>query len=301
MISIRFRYIRLYLTCCFGLIFGFFFHPNVFLASTPETMFYNQSSVDDVSGDESLFRKVFEIVPRNIWQTYKTTKLPVAAKKCQKTWLKNSSFTYRFCDDLEIERYIADNWDPAFLLFFKSLPLGVMKADLWRYMVVATEGGVYSDIDSQCISLLDKWSFPDCSNPEHVLILGLENDIDFCQWTFAATKNHPALIYVCHFLFENWKKNGIDISNPHFVHATTGPAIWTLALKSFLGVDSNLKSIQIYDQYVQDISFRKYINSKGVWLFPQKTFNGEWSCNLYGSQNFSNGYVKWISEKNNLQ
>lgn len=102
------------------------------------------NSQSSINSNSNIFTKI----PRKIWQTYKTSKLPKQAKAAQKTWLSASQFDYLFFNDNDIECYILENWDSNTYDFFKALPLGVMKADLWRYLIICTEGRVYSDIDS---------------------------------------------------------------------------------------------------------------------------------------------------------
>lgn len=245
-------------------------------------------------------------IPKMIWQTYKTKSLPKDAKKLQKTWLsRNPDYAYSLWDDADIARYIHKNWNHDTECFFYALPLGVMKADLWRYLILATEGGVYSDVDSKCCSSIDSWASDVTKNSKHVLLVGLENDTHFCQWTIAATAQHPAMKHVCEFLVDNWKIKGIDTQDPNFVHATTGPGVWTDALIDYLRISlqdapPGKAARYVYDLYTQDSSFRKHINKKGVYLFPREFYAGQASKNLYGSRNFGDGYARWIDERDAL-
>ena len=40
---------------------------------------------------------------------------------------------------------------------FTSYPLGVMKADFWRYCIMFVEGGIYSDIDTESYVPINQW------------------------------------------------------------------------------------------------------------------------------------------------
>lgn len=169
-----------------------------------------------------------------------------------------------------------------------------MKADLWRYCVLSTEGGVYSDIDSICILPVDRWIQDNLFITSDVLLIGLENNHDYCQWTLMSTKDHPAMKYVVEYLVNNFKKNGIDTSNPHFVHATTGPSIFREAINSFLNLDG--LSGDVFNKYIDDPAIRNDIQKKGIYLLSKDAFEFTYSRNLYGSQNFTDGYVQWIEE-----
>ncbi len=239
-------------------------------------------------------------IPSKIWQTYKTKELPSPARRAQNTWLKrNGEYEYVFFDDGDIEQYIVNNWDDHTLAFFKALPLGVMKADLWRYLIITTEGGVYSDIDSVCSQSIRKWSTVVPKNTDHILLLGLENDVHFCQWTLAASSQHPAMKYVCEYIVDYWLRYGINLRNPHFVHESTGPGIWTDALSGYMGVPYQ-SSKQIYGRYLQDPVFKQHVNKLGIWLLPASYYAGECSQNLYGSQSFGDGYIRWGVERDRL-
>ena len=237
------------------------------------------------------------IIPRYVWQTYKTKDLPSRVSSLRDGWIdKNPGWKNILYDDADIERYMKENWDNRMYVFYKALPLGVMKADLWRYLVLNTHGGVYSDIDSKCIIPINYW-FHDFAGP-NALVIGLENDVHFCQWTMYTTKDHPALNHVCNFILEKYEKDGIDIKNPHFVHATTGPAIWTNALKSYLDLEHLSNARNIYEMYTKD---KSYFVNKGVYILSEDYFNTIYTSNLYGSVFFGDGYVKWTDEANKLR
>lgn len=103
---------------------------------------------------------------------------------------------------------ILDAWDAL-----ASPP--VLRADLWRYLVLACNGGVYADTDATCLKPFERWS----RDPEHpqtvpvafttpALIVGVEADVgdrldwhewwprplQIAQWTLASARGHPVLI-----------------------------------------------------------------------------------------------------------
>lgn len=240
-------------------------------------------------------------IPRKIWQTYKSKQLPYPARQCQLTWLqKNPNYEYHFFDDEDIEKYIRNQWDDRTLTFFKALPVGAMKADLWRYLIVTTEGGVYSDIDSVCCKPINSWTTKVPKHDNHVLILGMEKWDCFCQWTIAATRQHPAMQYVCEYVINHYFNHGIDLNRERFVIFTTGPGIWSEALSSYMGL-ANLSAPEIYDRYLLDPGFRNRINKLGIWIEPVSYYDGKCSQNLSGSSTFGDGYISWITEQDRLK
>lgn len=237
-------------------------------------------------------------IPRHIWQTYKTKTLPASASKLKDTWTsKNPDWEYHLYDDNDIEKYIKDRWNDSMYSFFKALPIGVMKADLWRYLILTTHGGVYSDIDSECIIPIDKW-FHDFTTKD-ALVLSPEkgSTVHFCQWTIYTTKEHPAMRFICNYILDNYEWNGIDMTSEHFVHETTGPGVWTEGIRAFLKMP-DLSPQELYESYKKD---SKPFIEKGIYILPIDTFDGIYTKNMYGSQFFNDGYVKWIDERDKLK
>ncbi len=79
----------------------------------------------------------------------------------------------------------------------------VLRVDFLRYLILALEGGVYSDVDTFLERQIQDW-VPLEHRSHTRLIVGLEADstppvpgtkyeVQFCQWTLAATPDHPAM------------------------------------------------------------------------------------------------------------
>ncbi len=221
-------------------------------------------------------------IPPHIWQTYKTTNLPMSALEAHSTWVSlNREFSCHVFDDLDIELYMQQHWPSSFLTCFRALPIGAMKADLWRYLILASEGGVYSDIDSVCLLPIRHWPLTESG---HMLLLDLDCDqSQFCQWTLAATPNHPAMQYVCYYVLSQWQKQGllIDTDGKINVLNTTGPKIFTRAIKSYLGESPDVGACDILKKYERDAQYRKRLNVLGIFFTNKGFFSGEGSKNLF--------------------
>lgn len=79
----------------------------------------------------------------------------------------------------------------------------VLRADFMRYLILALEGGIYSDMDTEALRPVNEW-VPDELKHRTKLIVGIEADstppvqgttyeVQFCQWTLAGEAGHPAL------------------------------------------------------------------------------------------------------------
>jgi mannosyltransferase OCH1-like enzyme len=230
------------------------------------------------------------LIPKIIWQTYRTDDLPRKALKAQKSWKKqNPKWEYQFCDDSEIGAFMDREYGGELAQLFHSLPLGVMKADLWRYAVLYKYGGVYTDIDTTCLVPLASWQMR-----WETLRVALENRMHFCQWTIAAAPGHPVLRAVLQLILER-KRRGMNSSYPHFVHQYTGPGVWTDGIRTALGVSSSLSAAEIYQAH------RHRAEKKGVLLLPPLSFEGWFVHHAFASTEYSTRqYVSWRTERKKL-
>lgn len=235
-------------------------------------------------------------IPRTIWQTYKTQQLPARARECQQSWKAQTDCEYHFLDDNQIKQFIRREMPPRVFKVFEALPLGVMKADLWRYCVVYVKGGIYADIDSMALQPLSAWNIL----PQHKFVFGLENDVHFCQWTFASVPGHPILKAVINLVVAECEK-GVDTSDEHFVHHHTGPGIWTRAIHQVLGYPREQKARHTYNLYQTQSEHRQRFEQLGMRLEDRPYFYSQMVRNLYGSTQFTDdGYVSWLKERDQL-
>lgn len=133
---------------------------------------------------------------------------------------------------------------PEVLEAYAALPLPVLKADFFRYLILLARGGVYSDIDTSALKSAVEW-IPESVPREAVgLVIGIEADpdrpdwhewysrrIQFCQWTIQSKPGHPVLREVVAQITAETlkrKRSGLlakfDDKN---VIEFTGPAVWT--------------------------------------------------------------------------
>jgi mannosyltransferase OCH1-like enzyme len=253
-----------------------------------------------------LYNKCFSLklaknhnIPKTIWQTYKTKILPNDAIKPQNTWInKNKDWELILYDDNDIENYIEKYWGYRMMDFYKNLIIGAMKADLWRYLILTTHGGVYTDIDTICNRPIDSWIYDlDLKNKKNVLLVSIEpNYLYFCQWTVLSTANHPAMKHISEYVLLNYEKNGINYHDPNFVFNTTGPSIWSNAIINYLKLD-HMSVREVYFYYLTN---KTEIENKGIYFIPWYSFTITYSVNLAGSSTFGNNYESWKKKSANL-
>jgi mannosyltransferase OCH1-like enzyme len=175
------------------------------------------------------------LIPKIIWQTYKDPKdtLAIYMHEAMDTWKNlNPEYEHRYMDDTQAAEFIKNEYGQEWYDIFIGLPVGVMRGDLWRYMVIYKYGGVYADLDTECLKPISSWMIEDKQ-----FIVCPETSDHFCQWTFASTAGHPILKSVLDLI--KHRLLSPEYGSPHFVHTHTGPAIWTDGINKALQINVN--------------------------------------------------------------
>ena len=231
------------------------------------------------------------MIPKIIWQTYKDSfdQLQPYMVDAVNTWKNlNPDFEYRYMDDTQAAEFILNEYGQEWHNIFVNLPVGVMRGDLWRYMIIYKYGGVYADLDTECLNPINTWL-----NEDYDMIVCPETDIHYCQWTFAASAGHPVLKSVLDTIKE--KLLNPEYGSPHFVHTHTGPSIWTEGINKALDFK--------IDNLINDYLLLNSCNNAKLYKFH--CYGGEnWRIfhfidvkHIYGSQKWNDGnYIQWIED-----
>lgn len=93
--------------------------------------------------------------PKIIFQTWKTHDLPKQFEYWSSTWKKYNSYDYILWDDAENRAFVAEHFD-WFLPVYDGYDAGIKRADAIRYMFLYTYGGIYADLDFECLKSFDE-------------------------------------------------------------------------------------------------------------------------------------------------
>lgn len=90
-------------------------------------------------------------IPRIIHQLARTAEIPPHLQGCQASWRRlNPEFEYHLWTEQTLEAWVAEH-TPEFLSLFRAYPRSICRADLGRYLLLDRIGGVYADLDCQCL------------------------------------------------------------------------------------------------------------------------------------------------------
>lgn len=194
-------------------------------------------------------------IPKIIHQTYKSHELP--PQICvivDELKAKNLTWEYRFYTDDDIIHYIKTYFDERTLMAYQKInPVyGAGRADLFRYLVLYREGGVYLDIKSTCIYPLDDvikdddvfvtahWQNDKGQIWENAGIyqclteLGLQYG-EYQQWFIICEKNSPIMKHIIDYIINNilnyraWHY-GLKSYGKRGVLFVTGPVAYSKAI-----------------------------------------------------------------------
>ena len=141
-----------------------------------------------------------EQITRLIFQTHaRTTFLSPMQYWAMRSWIdRNADYRYVFYDDEDGQRFVAEFTHPllssaqvddirlAVALVRLHLPMAAY-ADLLRYMLILTYGGVYVDSDAACIDPLSSWI--DYEQDSFII----QSNMDL-QWILIAAPGHPIIL-----------------------------------------------------------------------------------------------------------
>jgi len=223
--------------------------------------------------------------PGYIWQTWKVGPSSGAfdehLRPLEASWTeKHPGFVHEVITDLAAEhliRYLFASV-PEVPEAYSAMPVPVLKADFFRYLILLARGGIYSDIDTEALKSAVDWLPSRVDRSAVGLVVGIEADpdrkdwadwysrrIQFCQWTIQAKSGHPVLRDIVARITEktlDLKAKGqlrhgrapADVSIVEF----TGPAVWTDTIFDYF----NNRDYFEFDSKSENITAQDFFNVK---------------------------------------
>lgn len=96
------------------------------------------------------------MIPRLTHQTWKQKALTREFATYRQSWVeKHPEWEHRFYDDRDCRAFIEDDF-PEWLDIFDGFSRPIQRFDLFRYLVIYRHGGLYIDMDMQCLKPVDR-------------------------------------------------------------------------------------------------------------------------------------------------
>jgi len=176
------------------------------------------------------------MIPKQIWQTspFEYEELPYYLKVMAETWQElNPDYKYNYVSDLNCQKMILTDYGQEYLDLYKSIDIGFVRADFWRYLILKKHGGFYADIDTYCLKSLSDWITIDA---EMVVAKETFGDLGtvILQWFFGTTPDNQYISNIVKIMLDkvNDKSLGNQITTTH-----TSPWVFTEGIESIKKID----------------------------------------------------------------
>lgn len=188
--------------------------------------------------------------PGYIWQTWKNT--PASGdfderfREGEASWtVLHPTFVHEVITDSVAGHLVRHLYAsvPDVIEAYDALPVPVLKADLFRYLILLARGGIYTDIDTKALKSATDWVPPEVPRSAYGMVIGIEADpdradweqwysrrIQFCQWTIQSKPGHPILRDLVADITEETLRRKAErrlTKDTKGIVEFTGPATWT--------------------------------------------------------------------------
>lgn len=160
--------------------------------------------------------KYSQKIPFIIHQTYFTKKLnPDIFQTCMTIKNMNPEYDYAFYDDKSCREYISAHYPSDYLKAYDMVIPGAYKADVFRYLLLYREGGIYMDCKSSTMVPLRDFIPTDAT----FVVFRDRPKGSLLNSFMAVTPNHPIIKLVIEMTISNilarrYNNNSLDITGP---------------------------------------------------------------------------------------
>ncbi|KAL8786215.1 MAG: hypothetical protein Q9213_002904 [Squamulea squamosa] len=211
----------------------------------------------------STHQNTLQPISKKIWQINFDHPNFETLQKSIWTWsTKNPSYDHKVLDGDSGRQFVQKHYshDPYIMNTYLELKSLILRADYLRYLVLAAQGGIYSDLDTNAVRPIDTWLAEDSSKKTRAMV-GIEWDqlggpttpeglympLQFCQWSLAFSAHHTLMVWmvkaVTRGLHDLARVHGVRLSELHpksneDVLFTTGPVKWSQEIFAYLSFTS---------------------------------------------------------------
>jgi mannosyltransferase OCH1-like enzyme len=203
------------------------------------------------------------IIPKTIHQIWLgKSKIPEAFKEFQQTWIEHhmgKGWNYKLWTDEDVEELILHNRE-----FYDATDNYGVKSDILRWEILYTYGGVYIDMDYECLAALDDFHY---TYDFYTAVQPL--DTQFVQLGAAlvgSRPHHPILKHCIETIKDDWHYKGAPTK--------TGPVHFTKSFYACAGMDNN-KDIALPAFYFYPLAAQATKYNKSEWI-TQGAFAVHW-------------------------
>ncbi len=207
------------------------------------------------------------LIPAIIHQMWKTGTIPERFSTSAESWRRfHPGWQYRLWTDETIEAFVREKY-PSVVPLFLSYPDHIQRVDAARYMILFHFGGVYSDLDIECLRSFDALRVHEAVLPK-TRPVGYSNDLMMC------VPGHAMFGELIDRLSTSQRRWGHWFIPRHFrIMLTAGPLHLTNTFRSF-GEKNRVHVLeeQLYSSQNRDVAY--------VYHWPGNTW-AKWDTHLF--------------------
>ena len=162
-------------------------------------------------------------IPHILHQTWKSHEIPEVTASWVTSWMKvHPRWEYWFWTDDDIKELFV-----MYFYFYYSLymhyPWSIQRADIMRYFILWLYGGIYADLDMECLRplnhLLSTYSCIIAREPEEIAYVQHMRNMSIASNAFMACRpHHPFMKFIVNNLYSRITMNGLlETTGPFMV------------------------------------------------------------------------------------
>ncbi|MER9652842.1 glycosyl transferase [Mesorhizobium sp. M0152] len=172
------------------------------------------------------------MIPKILHQTWKSDTVPARFQGYVDSWKRhNPDWTVMFWSDRMLLEFVSQHY-PDFLPMFCNYTHGVQRSDAARYMLLHHFGGIYADIDCECVAsfdpIMNESRIVLCKEPaSHTLVQADFRGLPYLLFngTIASPPRHPFWLHLLSMM--------PGVANAKDVLDATGPCLLTSAQRGY--------------------------------------------------------------------
>lgn len=120
--------------------------------------------------------------PKKIWHKSGPQNIDTDTRQWIQTWTdRNPTYRQEILTDATADTFVLEHFadHPEILYVYFTTTIPILRADLLRYLILFAEGGIWSDLDAECLVPVDNWIPHKFHSQEVNLVVGMEFDFGF--------------------------------------------------------------------------------------------------------------------------
>ncbi len=225
------------------------------------------------------------MIPHVVHQIWKSAEVPREWKGFARSWVeRNPDWEYRLWTDREIDTYVRDRY-PHLGATYAGLSFNIQRADLARYLILHGCGGIYADLDLECLrplsALLDGHELVACREPfEHARSGGGRQIIG--NAFLASAQGHGLLEAVA----SEVARKAAAITFHQEVLTSTGPYLFTHVARAYAGRNFSVMDSRVaypFANHAPQLSLLQRGGSRAEHLRSRLIAEGTWAVHYWAN------------------